>query len=77
MYFRPDLEVMLQPAGHRRTVPVSLLMRSAADGLLYEITQGWELRPGHSWQQAVLIVVAVPPDVCLGPGWYDVIDVLC
>ena len=77
VYFRPDLEDMLQPVGHRLSVRVSVLMCAAADGLVYELTQGWEPSLGQSFEHAVLVLVPVSPDVCPGPGWYDVIDVIC
>ena len=77
MYFRPDIEDLLQPVGQRLSVPVSALMCAAADGLVYELTHGWELSPGQSWEDAVLVLIPVSPDVCPGPGWYDVIDVIC
>ena len=76
VYFRPDLEDMLQPVGHRLSVRVSMLTCAAADGLMYELTEGWKLSPGQSWEHAVLVLVPVSPGVCPGPGWYDVADVL-
>jgi len=77
VYFRPDLEDMLKPVGHRLSVRVSMLMCAAVDGLMYELTEGRELSPRQSWEHAVLVLVPVSPGVYLGPGWYDVVDVLC
>ena len=57
---RPGSHVEL--AGHRLAVRVSLLMCSAADGLMYELTEGWELSPGQSWEHAVLLLMPVSPD---------------
>ena len=57
VYFRPDLEDMLKPVGHRLSVRVSMLMCAAVDGLMYELTEGRELSPRQSWEHAVLVRV--------------------
>ena len=76
VYMRPDLELLLELAGRRLSISAGVLTCSAADGLMSEITQGWELHPGQLWEHAMLLLVPVSHDVCPGPGWYDVVDVV-
>ena len=72
VYLRPDLELLLKLAGRRLSISTGVLTCSAADGLMSEI----ELRPGQLWEHAMLLLIPVSPDVCPGPGWYDVVDVV-
>jgi len=54
-------------------LPVAVVMRSAADGLMLELVQGWQLRPGSVWAEQVLLMTPLRE---VGPGWYSVFDVV-
>ena len=56
VYLRPDVEDMTQVVDGVWRLPVSIVMRSASDGLMYELTQGWQLRQGQAWDEQVLLM---------------------
>jgi len=48
-------------------------MRSASDGLMYELTDRWQLRRGQAWDEQVLLMTPLRE---VGPGWYRVFIVV-
>ena len=54
-------------------LPVSIVMRSASDGLMYELTEGWQLRRGQARDEQVLLMMPLRE---VGPRWYSVFNVV-
>ena len=41
-------------------LPVAIIMRSASDGLMFELTHGWQLRRGNgTWDEQVLLMTTL------------------
>jgi len=73
VYLRPDVEDMTQVVDGVWRLPVSIVMRSASDGLMYELTDRWQLRRGQAWDEQVLLMTPLRE---VGPGWYSVFIVV-
>lgn len=56
--------------GHRR-LSVQQIRRSAGDGLLQAVHDGWRLRDGDTWEDKVLLLRRLN-----NLGWYDVVNVV-
>jgi len=55
-------------------LPVAIIMHSASDRLMFELTHGWQLRRGNgTWDEQVLLMTPLKE---VGPGWYSVFNVV-